>query len=99
MKGFFIIILFLRLNGERKTLMITRTKYNPKAIVEKWQQQWEAEQLYHDSDNSPRPKFYHVVMVAYPSGDLHMGHCYNYSPFDASGRIDWMHAYDVMEPI
>ncbi|HTD19003.1 MAG TPA: leucine--tRNA ligase, partial [Ktedonobacteraceae bacterium] len=79
--------------------MITRTKYNPKAIEEKWQKQWEAEQLYHASDNSPRPKFYHLVMFPYPSGDLHMGHWYNYSPFDASGRFKRMQGYNVMQPI
>ena len=79
--------------------MITRTKYNPKAIEEKWQKQWEAEQLYHASDKSPRPKFYHLVMFPYPSGDLHMGHWYNYSPFDAYGRFKRMQGYNVMQPI
>ena len=79
--------------------MITRTKYNPKAIEEKWQKQWEAEQLYHASDISPRPKFYHLVMFPYPSGDLHMGHWYNYSPFDAYGRFKRMQGYNVMQPI
>jgi leucyl-tRNA synthetase len=79
--------------------MITRTKYNPKEIEEKWQKQWEAEQLYHASDNSPKPKFYHLVMFPYPSGDLHMGHWYNYSPFDAYGRFKRMQGYNVMQPI
>jgi len=79
--------------------MITRTKYNPKEIEEKWQTQWEAEQLYHASDNSPKPNFYHLVMFPYPSGDLHMGHWYNYSPFDAYGRFKRMQGYNVMQPI
>jgi leucyl-tRNA synthetase len=79
--------------------MITRTKYNPKEIEQKWQTHWEAEQLYHASDNSPKPNFYHLVMYPYPSGDLHMGHWYNYSPFDAYGRFKRMHGYNVMQPI
>ncbi len=79
--------------------MITRTKYNPKTIESKWQTQWEAEQLYHASDDSPKPKFYHLVMFPYPSGDLHMGHWYNYSPFDAYGRFKRMQGYNVMQPI
>ncbi len=79
--------------------MITKTKYNPKEIEEKWQRQWEAEHLYHAPDNSPKPKFYHLVMFPYPSGDLHMGHWYNYSPFDAYGRFKRMQGYNVMQPI
>jgi leucyl-tRNA synthetase len=79
--------------------LITRTKYNPKEVESKWQTQWEAEQLYHASDDSPKPKFYHLVMFPYPSGDLHMGHWYNYSPFDAYGRFKRMQGYNVMQPI
>ncbi len=79
--------------------MITRTKYNPKEIEHKWQTQWETAQLYHASDDSPEPKFYHLVMFPYPSGDLHMGHWYNYSPFDAYGRFKRMQGYNVMQPI
>src|SRR5215472_9199329 len=79
--------------------MITRTKYNPKEIEAKWQTQWEAEELYHALDDSPKPKFYHLVMLPYTSGDLHMGHWYNYSGFDAYGRFKRMHGYNVMQPI
>ena len=79
--------------------MITRTKYSPKEIESKWQAAWEAEHLYHASDDSPKPKFYHLVMFPYPSGDLHMGHWYNYSPFDAYGRFQRMQGNNVMQPI
>ncbi len=79
--------------------MITRTKYNPKEIEPRWQKRWEEERLYHAPDNSPKPKFYHLVMFPYPSGDLHMGHWYNYSPFDAYGRFMRMQGYNVMQPI
>ncbi|HEX3640889.1 MAG TPA: class I tRNA ligase family protein, partial [Ktedonobacteraceae bacterium] len=79
--------------------MITRTKYNPKEIESKWQAQWEADQQYHAPDDSPKPKFYHLVMFPYPSGDLHMGHWYNYSPFDTYGRFKRMQGYNVMQPI
>ena len=79
--------------------MITRTKYNPKEIEEKWQTRWEAEQLYHAPDDSPKPKFYNLVMLPYPSGDLHIGHWYNFAPADAYGRFMHMHGYNVMQPI
>jgi len=79
--------------------LITRTKYDPKEIENKWQMQWEAANLYHASDASPKQKFYHLVMFPYPSGDLHMGHWYNYSPFDTYGRFKRMQGYNVMQPI
>ncbi len=79
--------------------MITRTKYNPKEVEDKWQAQWEADHLYHASDDAPKPNFYHLVMFPYPSGDLHMGHWYNYSPFDTYGRFMRMQGYNVMQPI
>jgi leucyl-tRNA synthetase len=79
--------------------MITRTKYNPKEIEGKWQTRWETEGLYHTPDESARPNFYHLVMFPYPSGDLHMGHWYNYSPFDTYGRFKRMQGHNVMQPI
>jgi leucyl-tRNA synthetase len=79
--------------------MITRTKYDPKEIEHKWQTQWETDHIYHTSDDSSKPNFYNLVMFPYPSGDLHMGHWYNYSPFDAYGRFKRMQGYNVMQPI
>jgi leucyl-tRNA synthetase len=89
-------------NVQKKTgraALITRTKYDPKEIESRWQAQWEAANLYHASDDSPKPKFYHLVMFPYPSGDLHMGHWYNYSAFDTYGRFKRMQGYNVMQPI
>ncbi|MBE3560516.1 MAG: leucine--tRNA ligase [Ktedonobacteraceae bacterium] len=79
--------------------MITRTKYNPKEVESKWQTAWEARGQYHASDDAPKPKFYHLVMYPYPSGDLHMGHWYNFAPADAYGRFIRMQGYNVMQPI
>ncbi|HLX58048.1 MAG TPA: leucine--tRNA ligase [Ktedonobacteraceae bacterium] len=79
--------------------MITRTKYNPKEIEKKWQTQWEAQGLYHAPDDSPRPRFYNLVMLPYPSGDLHIGHWYNYTGTDTYGRFISMQGYNVMQPM
>src|SRR5256714_1774248 len=79
--------------------MITRIKYNPKEIEGKWQKLWEAEEIYHAPDNSPKPKFYNLVMLPYPSGNLHMGHWYNFAPADAYGRFIRMQSYNVMQPM
>jgi leucyl-tRNA synthetase len=79
--------------------MITRTKYSPKEIEHKWQTQWEAQGLYHAPDDAPEPRFYNLVMLPYPSGDLHIGHWYNYTGTDTYGRFKRMQGYNVMQPM
>jgi leucyl-tRNA synthetase len=79
--------------------MITRTKYNPKEIEQKWQTEWEAAGLFHAPDDSPKPRFYNLVMLPYPSGDLHIGHWYNYTGTDTYGRYMKMQGYNVMQPM
>jgi leucyl-tRNA synthetase len=79
--------------------MITRTKYTPREIEAKWQTFWEMQGMHHAPDESPRPRFYNLVMLPYPSGDLHIGHWYNYSGVDAYGRFKRMRGYNVMQPM
>jgi len=79
--------------------MMTRTKYRPVEIEQKWQEQWAAQHMGVAADNDPRPKFYNLVMFPYPSGDLHIGHWYNYTGADIYGRFMRMHGYNVMQPI
>ncbi len=74
-------------------------KYNFKEIEEKWQKRWEETGLYNatntpDKDN----KFYMLVMFAYPSGDIHMGHFRNYIIGDAVARRQMMLGKDVLHP-
>ena len=79
--------------------MITRTKYSPAEIEPKWQSRWAEQGLYAANDHDPRPKFYNLVMFPYPSGDLHIGHWYNYSGADMYGRYMSMRGHNVMQPI
>ncbi len=79
--------------------MITRTKYKPAEIEKKWQEQWETEGIYYAPDNSPRPKYYNLAMLPYPSGDLHIGHWYHYTGADAHGRFMRMRGWNVSQPI
>ncbi|MEW6050998.1 MAG: leucine--tRNA ligase [Candidatus Zixiibacteriota bacterium] len=78
----------------------TKTKrYDFKRIEEKWQQRWEKEQL-HKAPESPDHdnKFYMLVMFAYPSGDIHMGHFRNYIIGDAVARRQMMLGKAVLHP-
>ncbi|MEK7579828.1 MAG: class I tRNA ligase family protein [Patescibacteria group bacterium] len=75
-------------------------KYNPQKIEKKWQKEWEKKKLYQAKDKVKGKKnFYHLTMFPYPSGDLHMGHWYNYAPSDVYARFKRMQGLNVMSPI
>lgn len=74
-------------------------RYNSTEIEKKWQKVWEETGQNHADDNDPRPKFYNLVMFPYPSGDLHIGHWYNFTGVDVFGRYMRMNGYNVMQPL
>jgi len=74
-------------------------RYDPHLIEPKWQKRWETDRLYHADDDDPRPKWYELAMLPYPSGDLHTGHWYAYSPADAHARYMRMTGRNVLFPM
>jgi leucyl-tRNA synthetase len=78
---------------------MTRTRYKPEEIEPKWQSRWDARGSYAADDFDPRPEYYNLVMFPYPSGDLHIGHWYNYTGADIYGRFMRMSGYNVTQPI
>ena len=54
-------------------------KYIPQEIEKKWQGQWEKEKLYSFDEKSPKAKYYTLVELPYPSGDLHTGHWFTFA--------------------
>ncbi len=74
--------------------------YNPQKIERKWQRVWEEAGIFKTSDKIKGKKnFYHLVMFPYPSGDLHIGHWYNFAPADVYARFKRMQGFNVMSPI
>ncbi len=74
--------------------------YYPRNIEEKWHRRWEEKQIYKVSDHVPgRKNFYHLVMFPYTSGNLHIGHWYNYVGADVYARFKKMQGFNVMSPI
>ncbi len=66
---------------------------NHKDIEKKWQKKWE------EKIPSEGEKLYCLTMFPYPSGDIHVGHWYNFAPADVYARFKRMQGYRVFFPI
>ncbi len=73
--------------------------YDFRTVERRWQERWEREGLYVTPDDDPRPKYYVLEMLPYPSGDLHVGHAKNYTLGDAIARLTRMQGYNVVHPM
>src|SRR5919197_4195491 len=74
-------------------------RYNPRQIEPKWQQRWEADRLYESEVDPSREKHYALVMFPYTSGDVHIGHWYNFAVADAHARYKRMQGFNVLMPM
>ena len=74
-------------------------KFNPSEIEPKWRAKWEEMGIYKVKEDPSKPKHYALVMFPYTSGDLHVGHWYNFGPADTHARYKRMQGYNVFEPI
>ena len=72
-------------------------RYNPKVIEPKWQEVWKKTGIY--KTENPKDKYYCLVMFPYPSGNLHIGHWYNFAPSDTIARYQRMLGKNVLHPM
>ena len=74
-------------------------RYNPSVIEPKWQKRWDSDRLYRTEDSVPgKENWFALTMFPYPSGDVHIGHWFAYTPADAHARFMRMQGYNVMHP-
>jgi leucyl-tRNA synthetase len=73
--------------------------YDPRAIEQKWQREWDVRGTYQVDNDDPRPHWYTLCMYPYPSGSAHMGHVRNYTFGDVIVRYRTMNGYAVLSPM
>jgi leucyl-tRNA synthetase len=77
-----------------------RDRYEPATFEKKWQDRWEREGVYKVPDEVPgKENWFALVMFPYPSGELHIGHWYQYSGADTHARFKRMQGYNVLHPM
>ncbi len=79
--------------------MINKNKrYFPNEIEPKWQKKWQEKGLYKFKFDSKKKKYYNLVELPYPSGDLHLGHWFAFTPADTHARFKKMSGFNVFFP-
>ncbi len=76
------------------------TKYDFKAIEQKWQKIWDEKQAFAAKQDFSLPKFYGLVEFPYPSGaGLHVGHPRSYTALDIICRKKRLEGFNVLYPM
>jgi leucyl-tRNA synthetase len=79
-------------------------RYDPEAVEAKWQAVWADDEAFIVPNPAPgetaeRPSTYVLEMLPYPSGELHMGHVFNYTLGDVFTHVRRRQGFTVLRPM
>jgi len=79
-------------------------RYEPEAVEAKWQAIWDAERAFEVPNPDPSvaadgSSTYVLEMLPYPSGELHMGHVFNYTLGDVFTHVRRRQGFTVLRPM
>ena len=73
--------------------------FDPRAVEAAAQAYWARTHAFDVREDDPRPKYYCLSMLPYPSGALHVGHLRNYTIGDVISRFQRMQGKNVLQPL
>src|SRR5690606_8587290 len=71
--------------------------YQPSKVEAAAQAFWDRTRAFEVTEDDPRPKYYCLSMLPYPSGALHVGHVRNYTIGDVISRYQRMTGRNVLQ--
>jgi len=86
-------------SGNPETAATPANSYDPRAVEASAQEFWSRTRAFETTEDDPRPKFYCLSMLPYPSGALHVGHVRNYTIGDVISRFQRMLGKNVLQPL
>ncbi|MBI3985049.1 MAG: leucine--tRNA ligase [Candidatus Levybacteria bacterium] len=73
-------------------------RYFADKIEAKWRENWKKQNSFEFKDDPKKQKYYNLVELPYPSGDLHLGHWFAFVPADVHARFKKMSGFNVFYP-
>src|SRR3954463_15235386 len=74
-------------------------RYNARESEARWQKTWDQRGIFKTANDDPRPKYYVLEMLPYPSGRIHMAHVRNYTMGDVVARFKRARGMNVLHPM
>jgi leucyl-tRNA synthetase len=86
-------------SGNTQPAATAANPYDPRVVEASAQAFWSRTHAFEAHEDDPRPKYYCLSMLPYPSGALHVGHLRNYTIGDVISRFQRMLGKNVLQPL